>query len=95
MGEIVGEINFFGFSNANLHERELRLVAVDLDAGLNLYEIVAIDVFCDDFKLLPHTRFDRAAAVTKFQTKVSAAFAGVADFLLVNEEKSSNGLFGE
>src|SRR5882757_5468817 len=95
MGEIVGEIDFFGFGEADLHESELRLVAVDLDPRLDLDEIVAIDVFRHDFKLLPHARFDCAAAVAEFEAEIGAAFTGVADFFFVNEEKSGDGLLGE
>ena len=95
MGQIVGDVDFFGLGDADLDHRELRAIAVDLDAGLHFDEVVAIDVFGDDFELIPHAGFDGAAAVAEFHAEIGAAFARVADFFFVNQEKTGDGLFGE
>src|ERR1700720_1364011 len=95
MRQIVGEVDLFRPGAAHLNEGELRPVSIDFDARLDLDEIVAVDVFRGDFKLLPHARFDGAAAVAEFQTQIGAAFAGIADFFFMNEEETRDGLFGK
>ncbi len=75
-------------------KRELGPVAVNLDARLDLYEIIAAEFFGDRFKLIPHTGLDGAAAVAKLQAKILLAFARVANFFFANEKESSDGLFG-
>src|SRR6266851_1200085 len=95
MRQIIGEVDFFGLGEPQLDERELRPVAVNLDARLHLHEIVALDVFGGGFELVPHARFDGAAAVAEFEAKIRAALARVAQFFFVHEEKTSDVLFGE
>src|SRR5260370_9448385 len=56
--------------------------------------MVAADAFRRDVKLIPHARFDGAAAVAKLKPQISLALAGIANLFFVNEEKSSDGLLG-
>ncbi len=93
--EIVGEIDFFWLGEAQLLHRELRAIAIDLDSGLHFDEIVAIYVFCGGFKLVPHAGFDGAAAVAELQAEIRAAFARVAQFLFMHEEKSGDALLSQ
>ncbi len=44
------EVDFFRLGAADLLKSKLRLVAINFDAGLDFYEIIAIDVFGDGFK---------------------------------------------
>src|ERR1700676_1148710 len=91
--EVVGEIDFVGFGDADLRKRKLRTVAVDFDASLDFYEVVAADVFGWGFEEIPHARFDGAAAIAEREAEVGAAFAGVADFFFVDKEETGDGLF--
>src|SRR6266404_4382459 len=93
--QIVGEVDLFGLGEAQLDERELRLVAVDLDARLHFYEVVAMNVLGGGFELVPHASFDGAAAVTELKAKIRAALARVAQFFFVNKEKTSDVLVCE
>src|SRR5436309_6351490 len=82
------------FGKTKLQERKLRPVAVDFDAGVHLDEIVATDVLGHDVELIPHTRFDGAAAIAKLEAQIGLAFASVANLFFMNKEKRSDGLFG-
>jgi len=55
--KIIGEIDLFRFSEANLDQSQLRLVTVTSTRPEPL-RIVAVDVLGDDFELFPHARFD-------------------------------------
>src|SRR5438477_1689037 len=90
----IGEVDFFGLRKAKLQERKLRPVAIDFNARVDLDEIVAADVLGRNVELIPHARFDGAAAVAKLETQIGFAFTRVANFFFVNEEKRSDGLFG-
>ena len=90
----IGEVDLFGFREAKLQQRKLGPVAVDFNARVYLDEIVAADVLGNDVELIPHARFDGAAAIAKLEAEIGFAFAGVATFFFVNEEKRSDGLFG-
>src|SRR5260370_26429715 len=68
---------------------------IDVAARVHLREIVALDVFRGGFELVPHARFDGAAAVAEFEAKIRAALARVAQFFFVHVEKTSDVLFGE
>ena len=62
-------------------EGELRLVAIDFDAGLDFDEVVAIDVFGDGFEKFPHAGFDGAAAVAEFEAEIGLALRACCEFL--------------
>ena len=93
--QIIGKIDFFRLGDAHLHDGQLRPILVDLDARLHLHEIVAIDVARDHLKLIPHARFDGAAAVAQLHAQIRAPLARVAHFFFVNEEEAGDGLFGK
>src|SRR6266571_2905322 len=94
VGKKIGEIDFLRLREAKLLKRKLRPVLVDLDARLDFYKIVAIDVFYCDVELVPHARFDGAAAVAQLEAQIGLALAGIANLFFVNEEKGGNALFG-
>src|SRR5260370_5389955 len=89
----VGKVNLFGFRKAKLQERKLRPVAVDFYPSVDLDEVVAGDAFGSGFELIPHARFDGAAAVAELQAQILFALASVPNLFFVNEEKRSHGLF--
>src|SRR6266581_438 len=94
VGKKVGEVNFLRLREAKLLKRKLRPVLINLDARLDFYKIVAIDVSYCDVELVPHARFDRAAAVAKLEAQIGFALAGIANLFFVSEEKGGNALFG-
>ncbi len=94
VGKKVSQVDLLGFREPKLLQRELRLVAVNLDTRVYLDEIVAADVLRRDVELIPHTSFDGAAAIAELEAQVGLALAGVANLFFVNEEKSSDALFG-
>src|SRR5258708_9287421 len=77
-----------------LEKCKRRLSGVGVDARVDLDEIVAADVLRGDIKLIPHACFDGAAAIAEFEAQIGLAFAGVANFFFMNEEKSSDALLG-
>src|SRR5580658_1680055 len=89
----IREVNFLGLGAAYLLKSELRLVAVNLDARLDFYEVVAPEFLRDGFELVPHTSFDCSAAVAKLKTKILLPFPRIANFFFVDEEKRGNALF--
>src|SRR5258707_10816042 len=91
--EKIGQVNFLGLREPDLLKRKLRPVAVNLDARLDLDEIVAADVFHRGIKLIPHTCFDRASAVAELKAQISLAFASVSNLFFVNAKKRSEALF--
>src|SRR2546426_4495756 len=88
------QVNLLRLCESKLLKSKLRFVAIDFDARVDLDEIVAADVLCRDIKLIPHAGFDGAAAVAELEAQIGLALAGVANFFFVNEEKSSDALFG-
>jgi len=52
----------------------------------DFYKIVAIDVSYYDVELVPHARFDGAAAVAQLEAQIGLAL-GYANLFFVNEEK--------
>src|SRR5260370_25947718 len=90
--EKIGKLDLFGLGAPELLKRELRFIAVDLDARLDFYEVVSVHVASGNFKLIPHARFDRSAAVAELQAQVSLSFPGIANFFFVDEKKSGDGL---
>src|SRR6266700_3629254 len=92
--EKIGEIDFLRLREAKLLKGKLRPVLVNLDARLDFYKIVAIDVSYCDVELVPHAGFDGAAAVAKLEAQIGLALAGIANLFFVNEEKGGNALFG-
>src|SRR6266851_2991478 len=90
----IGEINFLRLREAKLLKRKLWPVLVNLDARLDFYKIVPIDVFYRKVELVPHAGFYGAAAVAQLEAQIGLALAGIANFFFVNEEKSGNALFG-
>src|SRR5262249_24776483 len=89
----VREIDFFRLGYTPLQDGQLWPVTVELDASLHLHEVVTRNVLSCGFKEVPHTRFDRAAAVPKGEAQVGLTFARVANFLLVYQKKRGDVLF--
>src|ERR1700676_910540 len=87
MRQKIDKIDFLGLGPPHLLQRQLRFVAKDFYARLNLYKIIAADVFGDGLEQIPHARFDRPATVSKLKTKIGFAFARVANFFFVYQEK--------
>jgi hypothetical protein len=89
----VGEFYLFGFGYTDLLQRQLRPIAVNLNAPLHLHKIVARKLLRQRFKLVPHPRFDGSGAVAEFQSQISFPRRGVANFLLLHQKKSGDALF--
>src|SRR6266705_5057561 len=92
--EKIGQVDFLRLREAKLLKRKLRPVLINLDARLDFYKIVALDVFYCYVELVPHARFDGAAAVAQLEAQIGLALAGIAYLFFVNEEKGGNALFG-
>src|SRR5262249_22239200 len=95
MRQVVGEIDFLRARHTDLNDGKLRTILVNLDASLHFDEVVAIDITRCDLELIPHSRFNRPAAIAKFHAQIGASLARISHFLLMDEEKASDGLFGE
>src|SRR5262249_5408166 len=90
MRKKVGEINLFGPSEANLQDGKLRTVAIELDAGLNLDEIIAANITRRVLEEIPHARFDDAAAVAERKAQIALALARIAHFLFMDQKECSD-----
>src|SRR5215472_7207055 len=89
--EEIAKVNLFRLGDTELLQGELGAVAVELDAGLHLDEIVAVHFLGGGFKLVPHARFDGTGAVAKLHAEIGLAIGGAANFLFMNEKKAGNG----
>src|SRR5580692_9882940 len=95
MRKIIGQLDFLRLGQAELLQGELELVAVALDARIDLDHVAASNVLRGSLKLIPHHGFDRAAPVAEIETQIGLARAGVSNFFFVYEEIRGDGLFGD
>src|SRR5258708_9292708 len=71
VGKKVSQVDLLRLCNPELLKRKLRLVAVNLDASAYLDEIVAADALSRRVELIPHARFDGAAALATLKPQRS------------------------
>src|SRR5262249_50620321 len=78
---------------SNLQQRQLRALAVELNARFDLDDVLARDFLRHDLEFRPHAGFDGAGAVAQLKPQIRLPFLGIAQLFGANQEEACDGLF--